>query len=52
MEPPLIIHKLFVILPRKNPASDKRAREFNKAYESMEKDGTVKTIMGRSGLAK
>lgn len=52
MDPPLTIHNLFVILPKKNPASEKRARAFNGAFESMEKDGTVKVIMGRSGLVK
>ncbi len=52
MVPPLIIHQLFVILPKKNPASGKRAREFNKAFESMVKDGTIKAIMSRSGLVK
>jgi polar amino acid transport system substrate-binding protein len=52
IEPPLIIHPLFVVFPKKLPASEKRAKEFNKAYESMEKDGTIKPIMIRSGLAK
>lgn len=52
MEPPLIIHELSVILPRRNPASEKRAREFNKAFESMDRDGTVNAIMTRSGLAR
>ena len=52
IEPPLIIHPLFVVFPKKLPASEKRAKEFNKAYESMEKDGTIKPIMVRSGLAK
>ena len=52
MDPPLIIHQLFVILPKRNPASEKRAKEFNKAYESMDRDGTIKDIMSRSGLAK
>jgi polar amino acid transport system substrate-binding protein len=52
IEPPLIIHPLFVIFPKKLPASEKRAKEFNKAYESMEKDGSIKPIMVRSGLAK
>lgn len=52
MEPPLAIHKLFVVLPKKIPLSEKRAREFNKAFESMEKDGTVKAIMSGSGLMK
>lgn len=49
-DPPLAIHDLFVILPRSIPASAKRARQFTKALQSMEKDGTVKAIMNRSGL--
>lgn len=52
MEPPLMIHRLFVVLPKKIPLSEKRAKEFNKALESMEKDGTVKAIMSGSGLMK
>jgi polar amino acid transport system substrate-binding protein len=52
IEPPLIIHPLFVVFPKKLPASGKRAKEFNKAYESMEKDGTIKAIMAGSGLVK
>jgi polar amino acid transport system substrate-binding protein len=52
IEPPLIIHPLFVIFPKKLPASEKRAKEFNKAYESMEKDGSIKPIMVKSGLMK
>ncbi len=52
IEPPLIIHPLFVVFPKKLPASEKRAKEFNKAYESMEKDGSIKPIMVKSGLAK
>lgn len=52
IEPPLTIHNLFVIFPKKIPASGKRASDFNKAFESMEKDGTVKAIMQRSGLMK
>jgi len=49
-DPPLAIHDLFVILPRSIPASAKRARQFTKALQSMEEDGTVKAIMSRSGL--
>ena len=52
IEPPLAIHALFVIFPKKLPASEKLAKEFNKAYESMEKDGTIKAIMARTGLAR
>jgi polar amino acid transport system substrate-binding protein len=52
IEPPLIIHPLFVIFPKKLPASEKRAKEFNKAYESMEKDGSIKSIMVKSGSMK
>jgi polar amino acid transport system substrate-binding protein len=52
IEPPLTIHNLFVIFPKGIPASDKRAKAFNKAFESMEKDGTIKAIMTRSGLVK
>jgi polar amino acid transport system substrate-binding protein len=51
-EPPLIIHPHFVIFPKKLPASEKRAKEFNKAYDSMEKDGSIKPIMVKSGLVK
>jgi polar amino acid transport system substrate-binding protein len=52
IEPPLIIHPLFVIFPKKLPASGKRAKDFNKAYESMEKDGSIKPIMVKTGLVK
>jgi polar amino acid transport system substrate-binding protein len=52
IEPPLIIHPLFVVFPKKLPASEKRAKDFNKAYESMEKDGSIKPIMIKSGLVK
>jgi polar amino acid transport system substrate-binding protein len=52
IEPPLAIHELFVIFPKKLPASEKLVKEFNKAYESMEKDGTIKAIMARTGLAR
>jgi polar amino acid transport system substrate-binding protein len=52
IEPPLIIHPLFVVFPKRLPASEKRAKEFNKAYESMEKDGSIKPIMVKSGLMK
>ncbi|MCU0577523.1 MAG: transporter substrate-binding domain-containing protein [Desulfobacterota bacterium] len=52
IEPPLIIRNLFVILPKKNPDSERRARGFNKALESMIKDGTVKAIMTGAGLTK
>ncbi|HVN71343.1 MAG TPA: transporter substrate-binding domain-containing protein [Desulfomonilia bacterium] len=52
IEPPLAIHELFVLFPKKLPNSEKLAREFNKAYESMQKDGTVKAIMAGTGLVK
>jgi polar amino acid transport system substrate-binding protein len=52
IEPPLIIHPLFVVFPKKLPASEKRAKEFDKAYESMEKDGTIKALMARTGLIR
>lgn len=53
LEPPLTIHNLFVIFPKsKNPASKKLATEFNRAFESMDKDGTVKAIMRATGLVK
>jgi ABC-type amino acid transport substrate-binding protein len=50
MEPPLAIRPFFVTFPRKLPESPRRAREFNRALESMKGDGTVRTIMGVSGL--
>jgi polar amino acid transport system substrate-binding protein len=52
IEPPLIIRNLFVILPKKNPDAERRARGFNKALDSMIKDGTVKAIMTGAGLTK
>ncbi len=52
MDPPLTIHRLFVVFPRRNPASARLAEEFNRAFVSMEKDGTVKAIMAESNLAE
>lgn len=50
LNPPLVIHPLFVIFPKKNPQSKKLCDDFNKGLEMIIKDGTVKAIMGRSGL--
>jgi len=52
IEPPLAIHELFVIFPKNLPNSEKLAKEFNKAYKSMQKDGTIKKIMDGTGLVK
>jgi polar amino acid transport system substrate-binding protein len=50
LNPPLVIHPLFVIFPKKNPGSKKLCDDFNKGLEMITKDGTVKAIMSRSGL--
>ncbi|MRR38471.1 transporter substrate-binding domain-containing protein, partial [bacterium] len=47
---PLVIHPLFVIFPKKSPGSKKLRDDLNKGLEIIEKDGTVKKIMSRSGL--
>jgi polar amino acid transport system substrate-binding protein len=52
MDPPLQIHHLFVVFPRGKPSSKRLASEFNRALESMKKDGTLKTIMEGRGTAR
>lgn len=50
MDPPLVIHPLFVVFPRSLPQSGKLCDDFNKGLEMITRDGTVEKIMSRSGL--
>ncbi|HHO76366.1 MAG TPA: transporter substrate-binding domain-containing protein [Deltaproteobacteria bacterium] len=50
LDPPLIIHPLFIVYPKKLPGSDQKAKDFNMGLDMIMKDGTVKKIMDRSGL--
>lgn len=50
MDPPLIIHPLFLLFPKKNPNSRKTCDDFNKGFDMIPKDGTANTIMKRSSL--
>ncbi len=47
---PLVIHPLFIIFPKKSPNSKKLCDDFNKGLDMINKDGTIKAIMARSGL--
>ncbi len=50
MDPPLIIHPLFLLFPKKNPNSQKLCDDFNKGFNMISKDGTANAIMKRSSL--
>jgi len=50
LDPPLIIHPLFIVYPKKLSGSAQKYQDFNRGFDIITKDGTVKEIMKRSGL--
>ena len=50
VDPPLVIHPLFLILPKKLTNSEQIKNDFNKGFDIISHNGTVDAIMKRSGL--